>query len=139
MGVSINNVSVKELKDGIDFLLTCENVDNKPCPSIPVAVRTRDGIDGHFYLDYEDGKMLITPSAYYVRKPDPEKEFCNKVTIELSKKPGDVNLIVGDIIAVLEKTGRKDLVKQLIDRTCKAKTFGDFLDVCREYVKLEII
>ena len=45
MGVSINNVTVAELKDGIDFLLKVEKLN---APDVPVAVRTADGVDGHF-------------------------------------------------------------------------------------------
>lgn len=62
MGVSINNVTVAELKDGIDFLLKVEKLN---APDVPVAVRTADGIDGHFYLDVDSGRFLITPSSFY--------------------------------------------------------------------------
>ena len=62
MGVSINNVTVAELKDGIDLLLEGEKLN---APDVPVAVRTADGIDGHFYLDVEGGRLLITPDSFY--------------------------------------------------------------------------
>jgi len=64
MGVSINNVSVAELKDGIDFILESER---REAADLPVAVRTADGTDGHFYLDIEDGRMLITPDSFYAK------------------------------------------------------------------------
>lgn len=63
MGVSINNVTVAELKDGIDFLLKVEKLN---APDVPVAVRTADGIDGHFYLDVDSGRFLITPESFYM-------------------------------------------------------------------------
>ncbi len=79
MGVSINNVTVAELKDGIDFLLASERLK---APEVPVAVRTAEGIDGHFYLDVDSGRFLITPSSFYssgkgrrrARKAEPKKE-----------------------------------------------------------------
>ena len=79
MGVSINNVTVAELKDGIDFLLKVEKLN---APDVPVAVRTADGIDGHFYLDVDSGRFLITPSSFYssgkgrrrVKKAEPKME-----------------------------------------------------------------
>ena len=63
MGVSINNVTVAELKDGIDFLLKVEKLN---APDVPVAVRTADGVDGHFYLDVDSGRFLITPESFYM-------------------------------------------------------------------------
>ncbi len=79
MGVSINNVTVAELKDGIDFLLKGEKLK---ASDVPVAVRTADGIDGHFYLDVEGGRLLITPDSFYssgkgsrkAKKAEPKKE-----------------------------------------------------------------
>ena len=79
MGVSINNVTVAELKDGIDFLLKVEKLN---APDVPVAVRTADGIDGHFYLDVDSGRFLITPESFYMsgrakrkaKKSEPKKE-----------------------------------------------------------------
>ena len=79
MGVSINNVTVAELKDGIDFLLKVEKLN---APEVPVAVRTADGVDGHFYLDVDSGRFLITPSSFYssgkgrrrAKKAEPKKE-----------------------------------------------------------------
>lgn len=62
MGVSINNVSVAELKDGIDFILESEKCE---ASSLPVAVRTANGEDSHFYLDIEDGRFLISPESFY--------------------------------------------------------------------------
>ena len=62
MGVSINNVSVAELKDGIDLILESEK---REASSLPVAVRTASGTDGHFYLDIEDGRFLISPESFY--------------------------------------------------------------------------
>ena len=62
MGVSINNATVAELKDGIDHLL---EVEKQNAPDVPVAVRTADGIDGHFYLDLDGGKFLVTPDSFY--------------------------------------------------------------------------
>ena len=62
MGVSINNVSVAELKDSVDFLLESEK---REASSLPVAVRTANGVDSHFYLDIEDGRFLITPESFY--------------------------------------------------------------------------
>lgn len=62
MGVSINYVSVAELKDGIDLILESEK---RKASSLPVAVRTAIGVDGHFYLDIEDGRLLITPESFY--------------------------------------------------------------------------
>ena len=62
MGASINNATVAELKAGIDFMLESKKlkaVDAK------VAVRTADGIDGHFYLDIECGRFVITPDSFY--------------------------------------------------------------------------
>ena len=64
MGVSINNVSVAELKDGIDLILEREK---REAAELPVAVRTSDGVDGHFYLDIEDGRMLISPESFYAK------------------------------------------------------------------------
>ena len=79
MGVSINNVTVAELKDGIDFLLKVEKLN---APDVPAAVRTTDGTDGHFYLDVDSGRFLITPSSFYssgkgrrkAKKAEPKKE-----------------------------------------------------------------
>ena len=79
MGVSINNVTVAELKDGIDFLLKAEKLN---APDVPVAVRTADGVDGHFYLDVDSGRFLITPESFYMsgrakrkaKKAEPKKE-----------------------------------------------------------------
>ena len=79
MGVSINNVTVAELKDGIDFLLEGEKLN---APDVPVAVRTADGVDGHFYLDVDSGRFLITPESFYMsgrakrkaKKAEPKKE-----------------------------------------------------------------
>ena len=62
MGVSINNVSVAELKDGIDLLLESER---REASGLPVAVRTDKGVEGHFYLDIEDGRFLISPESFY--------------------------------------------------------------------------
>lgn len=62
MGVSINNVTVEELKSGIDFLLEGEKLN---ASDAPVAVRTAKGIDAHFYLDIEGGRFLITPDSFY--------------------------------------------------------------------------
>ena len=62
MGVSINNVSVAELKDGIDLILESEK---REASSLPVAVRTANGVDNHFYLDIEDGRFLISPESFY--------------------------------------------------------------------------
>ena len=62
MGVSINNVSVAELKDGIDLILESEK---REASSLPVAVRTANGVDNHFYLDIEDGRFLISPESLY--------------------------------------------------------------------------
>ena len=62
MGVSINNVSVAELKDGIDLLLESEK---REASGLPVAVRTDKGVEGHFYLDIEDGRFLISPESFY--------------------------------------------------------------------------
>ena len=79
MGVSINNVTVAELKDGIDYLLEVEKLN---APDVPVAVRMADGTDGHFYLDVDSGRFLITPSSFYssgkgsrkAKKSEPKKE-----------------------------------------------------------------
>lgn len=62
MGVSINNATVAELTSGIDFLLEGGKLK---ASDAPVAVRTADGIDGHFYLDIESGRFLITPDSFY--------------------------------------------------------------------------
>ena len=62
MGVSINNVTVAELKDGADLLL--EGAKLK-ASDVPVAVRTADGIDSRFYLDIECGRFIITPDSFY--------------------------------------------------------------------------
>ena len=62
MGISINHTVVAALKDGIDFLAESEN---KCLKQLPVAVRTDKGIDERFYLDIEDGKLLITPGSFY--------------------------------------------------------------------------
>lgn len=62
MGVSINRTMAAALKDGIDFLAESEK---KSLMELPVAVRTDKGIDDRFYLDIEDGKLLITPESFY--------------------------------------------------------------------------
>ena len=50
------------MKDGIDFLAESEN---KCLKRLPVGVRMDKGIDERFYLDIEDGKLLITPESFY--------------------------------------------------------------------------
>ena len=55
------------MKDGIDFLAESEN---KCLMRLPVAVRTDKGIDERFYLDIEDGKLLITPESFYKREKE---------------------------------------------------------------------
>lgn len=62
MGVSINRTVADALKDGIDFLAESEG---RCLMELPVAVRTDKGIDERFYLDIEDGKLLITPESFY--------------------------------------------------------------------------
>lgn len=62
MGVSINRTMAAALKDGIDFLAKSEK---KSLMELPLAVRTDKGIDDRFYLDIEDGKLLITPESFY--------------------------------------------------------------------------
>lgn len=62
MGISINHTVAAALKDGIDFLAESEN---KCLKQLPVAVRTDKCIDERFYLDIEDGKLLITPESFY--------------------------------------------------------------------------
>jgi hypothetical protein len=62
MGISINHTVAAALKDGIDFVAESEN---KCLKQLPVAVRTEKGIDERFYLDIEDGKLLITPESFY--------------------------------------------------------------------------
>lgn len=79
MGASINKATVAELKDGIDLLLEGEKLK---ASDVPVAVRTPDGIDGHFYLDVDSGRFLITPESFYssgkgrrrAKKAEPKKE-----------------------------------------------------------------
>lgn len=65
MGISINHTVAAALKDGIDFLAESEN---KCLKQLPVAVRTDKCIDERFYLDIEDGKLLITPESFYKTK-----------------------------------------------------------------------
>lgn len=62
MGVSINRTVAAALKDGIDFLAESEK---KSLMELSVGVRTDKGIDERFYLDIEDGKLLITPESFY--------------------------------------------------------------------------
>ena len=89
MGVSINNVTVAELKDGIDFLLKVEKLN---APDVPAAVRTADGIDGHFYLDVDSGRFLITPESFYTsgkakskaKKDKPKESLTDKERSQLA-------------------------------------------------------
>ena len=89
MGVSINNVTVAELKDGIDFLLKVEKLN---APDVPAAVRTGDGIDGHFYLDVDSGRFLITPESFYMsgkakrkaKKDKPKESLTDKERSQLA-------------------------------------------------------
>ena len=83
MGVSINNVTVAELKDGIDFLLKVEKLN---APDVPVAVRTADGIDGHFYLDVDSGRFLITPESFYMSGKAKRKAKKDKPKESLTEK-----------------------------------------------------
>lgn len=62
MGISINHTVAAALKEGVDFLAKAEM---KCVMQLPVAVRTEKGIDERFYLDIEDGKLLITPESFY--------------------------------------------------------------------------
>ena len=79
MGVSINNATVAELTSGIDFLLEGGKLK---ASDAQVAVRTADGTDGHFYLDVDSGRFLITPESFYMsgrakrkaKKAEPKKE-----------------------------------------------------------------
>lgn len=70
MGVSCKGVDIKTLKQALDSLgyMTydrerCRNIDH-----LPVIVRSRHAVDTHFYLDIEDGKVIITPNSYYKKK-----------------------------------------------------------------------
>ena len=83
MGVSINNVTVAELKDGIDFLLKVEKLN---APDVPVAVRTADGVDGHFYLDVDSGRFLITPESFYMSGRAKRKAKKDKPKESLTEK-----------------------------------------------------
>ena len=80
MGVSINNVTVAELKDGIDLILESEK---REASDLPAAVRTANGVDHHFYLDIEDGRFLISPESFYA-------SGCGKCKAKKDAQKGDV-------------------------------------------------
>lgn len=65
MGVSINNTVAAALKDALGFIAETERKD---LAGLDVAVRTSNGIDKRFYLDIEDGELLITPESFYKRE-----------------------------------------------------------------------
>lgn len=67
MGISINTTVASDLKEGLELIAALEN---RELITLPVAVRTERGIDARFYLDIEDGRLLITPESFYKTKEE---------------------------------------------------------------------
>lgn len=62
MGFKINNGTAADVKDAVAFLL---GDDAEKVASTTLAVRTKDGIDEVFYLDEENGRILVTGESFY--------------------------------------------------------------------------
>lgn len=81
MGVFINDATVNELVAGLHSLMLEQALElGRKLPLSdsalaklrdvhPVAVRSSDGgVDCRFYLDVENGCVLITPASYYEKE-----------------------------------------------------------------------
>ena len=67
MGCKFNNCTVEVIREGVGYTLFD---DPRKADKATVAVRTKAGIDTTFYVDLEDGRLVITPESFY-RKDRP--------------------------------------------------------------------
>lgn len=62
MGFKIDRGTTEEMHDAVCFLL---GDDIAKIADAKLAVRTEKGIDEVFYLDVEDGRIVITGESFY--------------------------------------------------------------------------
>ncbi len=68
MGARINSGNLATVADAVGLIL---GDDKGKIASTPFAVRSADGLDSTFYLDHEDGKIVVTGDSHYRRTGKP--------------------------------------------------------------------
>ncbi|MCR5414322.1 MAG: hypothetical protein K6F50_06305 [Kiritimatiellae bacterium] len=68
MGAKINSGNLVTVADAVSLIL---GDDKGKIASTPFAVRSADGLDSTFYLDHEDGKIVVTGDSHYRRRGKP--------------------------------------------------------------------